>query len=147
MQTAVEVGRGIDAAEEVSPGFKQAALSGELKARKSDLAALRNMEPEQRKDVAEAMRESPEKGKEAIERYKAPVKMEDCNATPLPVNEYTEDDFRRDVMDIPKELDDLIRLYLLVHGNMLESENCKRSFSDMLIGCNNIIGKYRRDYL
>lgn len=53
VRTAVEVGRGIDRAEEVVPGFKKEVLSGETKANKQDLATIRNMESDE--DVKRAV--------------------------------------------------------------------------------------------
>ena len=55
VKTAVEVGRGIDKAAEIDPEFKREVLSGELKARKSDLAAMRKLETPE--EVAEAIAE------------------------------------------------------------------------------------------
>lgn len=40
---------GLNAAEEVSPGFKASILSGEVKAPKSTIAEIRKMEPEEKK--------------------------------------------------------------------------------------------------
>ena len=50
VRTAIEVGRGIDKAEEVVPGFKKAVLSGDVKITKKDAAALRKMQPETLKE-------------------------------------------------------------------------------------------------
>lgn len=144
---AEQFAKGVDAIREQSPEAAEKILRGGSGVTKGVMQEVYKMEPEKVKTLADAIIEGPDKTKEIIEQYKAPVKMEDCNATPLPESEYTEDDFRNDVMDISKELDDLIRLYLLAHGDMLENEKCKRAFSDMLIGCNNVIGKYRREYL
>ena len=47
VKTAVEVGRGIDRAEEVVPGIKSEILSGELKASKKDIAAIRRLESDE----------------------------------------------------------------------------------------------------
>lgn len=55
MQTAVEVGRGIDRAEEVVPGIKQEILSGELKASKKEIAAIRKLGSDD--EVKEAIEE------------------------------------------------------------------------------------------
>jgi hypothetical protein len=49
----VEVGRGIDRAETVVPGFKREVLSGETKANKQDLATIRSMESDE--DVKRAV--------------------------------------------------------------------------------------------
>lgn len=62
IQTAVEVGRGIDRAEEVVPGFKQEVLSGATKAHKSDLAAIRMMDDDQEvKKAVEVIRDPSKK--------------------------------------------------------------------------------------
>lgn len=53
VRTAVEVGRGIDRAETVVPGFKREVLSGETKANKQDLATIRNMDSDE--DVKRAV--------------------------------------------------------------------------------------------
>lgn len=53
VRTAVEVGRGIDRAETVVPGFKREVLSGETKANKQDLATIRNMKSDE--DVKRAV--------------------------------------------------------------------------------------------
>lgn len=55
IQTAVAVGRGIDRAAKIDPEFKREILSGEVKARKSDLAALRKLETEE--DISAAIAE------------------------------------------------------------------------------------------
>lgn len=46
---------GLNAAEEVSPGFKTAILSGEVKAPKSTIAEIRKMEPEEKKKTVESI--------------------------------------------------------------------------------------------
>lgn len=47
VRSAVEIGRGIDKAAKVDPEFKREVLSGEIKAKKSDLAALRKLETDE----------------------------------------------------------------------------------------------------
>lgn len=54
VRSAVEFGRGLDAADAVVPGFKDEILSGETKAKKADISDMRKMEPEQ---IAEAVEE------------------------------------------------------------------------------------------
>ena len=57
VRKAVEFGRGLDAAEEVAPGIKDAVLSGEEKHAKRDIAALRNIkDPGERKEAVENLR-------------------------------------------------------------------------------------------
>lgn len=54
VRSAVEFGRGLDAADAVVPGFKDEILSGETKAKKTDISEMRKMEPGQ---IAEAVEE------------------------------------------------------------------------------------------
>lgn len=54
VRAAVEFGRGLDAAEKMSPGIKDAVLSGEVKAPKSVIAEIRNLPEEKQKETAEA---------------------------------------------------------------------------------------------
>lgn len=56
VRTAVEFGRGLDAAEAAVPGFKDEILSGETKAKKGEIAEMRNMEPEQIAERVEEIR-------------------------------------------------------------------------------------------
>lgn len=74
VRTAVEVGRGIDRAAEVVPEFKREVLSGETKATKIDLAAIRNMDDDEDvKRAVEDIRKEKRIGnwanKETKERY------------------------------------------------------------------------------
>jgi len=65
VKTAVEVGRGIDKAAEVDPDFKNDVLSGNVKAKKSDLSALRKIdsEDEMKDAIAEIRNHEPVKKK------------------------------------------------------------------------------------
>lgn len=57
VERAVEFGRGLDAAEAVAPGFKEAVLSGTESYPKRNIAGLRKIEDEaERKEAVEEMR-------------------------------------------------------------------------------------------
>lgn len=97
IQTAVEVGRGIDKAAEVDPDFKRDVLSGVVKAKKSDLAAIRKLEsPDEIQEAVDAIRSGrtaskplpqSKEMKEFTDKINSVVKaMEDDN------REYTIDD-------------------------------------------------------
>ena len=97
VQTAVEVGRGIDRAAEVDPDFKRDVLSGVVKAKKSDLAAIRKLEsPDEIQEAVDAIRSGrtapkprpqSKEMKEFTDKINSVVKaMEDDN------REYTIDD-------------------------------------------------------
>lgn len=79
MQTAVEVGRGIDRAAEIDPEFKREILSGEVKATKKDLAEIRKMETE-------------DEVKTAIERIRNPKVIINPNIPSKPRSKQTEEE-------------------------------------------------------
>lgn len=56
VQRADETLSGLDEAEKVSPGFKEAILSGEIKAPKSTIAEIRNMTDEEKLEAVEKIR-------------------------------------------------------------------------------------------
>ena len=145
VQRAVDFTKSVDAIREQSPEAAEKILQGGSGVTKGVMQEVHKMEPEKVKTLADAIIEGPAKTKEVIEKYKAPVTMESMNATPLPENEYTEDYFREDVMGIPKELDDLIRLFLLAHRDMLSNEYCKHAYLDMIMNIHAVADKYRQE--
>lgn len=97
VQFAVETKRGIDKAAEVDPDFKRDVLSGVVKAKKSDLAAIRKLEsPDEIQEAVDAIRSGKtapkprpqsKEMKEFTDKINSVVKaMEDDN------REYTIDD-------------------------------------------------------
>ena len=92
IQTAVEVGRGIDRAAEVDPEFKREVLSGEIKAKKSDLAEIRKMSNDE--DV-----------KEAIEVIRDPGKKK-----PRPMSTQMKD-FTKKMLDVVSEMENTNKPY------------------------------------
>ena len=97
VQRAVEMKRGIDKAAEVDPDFKRDVLSGVVKAKKSDLAAIRKLKsPDEIQEAVEAIRSGrtapkprpqSKEMKEFTDKINSVVKaMEDDN------REYTIDD-------------------------------------------------------
>lgn len=80
VRSAVEWGRGLDAAEEVVPGFKDEILSGHTSAKKSEIAEMRKMEPEQIAEKVEEIRNPTPKQRfpsgKKLQSGKAPSKEE-----------------------------------------------------------------------
>lgn len=72
IQRAVEVGKGIDRAEEVVPGIKNEILSGSLKAKKKDLADIRKLKDDEevKKKISE-IRNPPVKNNKSKEDREA----------------------------------------------------------------------------
>lgn len=128
VKSAVEFGRGLDAAEEVSPGIKEAVLSGAEKFAKKDIAALRNIpDPEQRKEAVAEMRnpsrvtfpsdKDPLKGaptKEEKAIAKADRRVTDKSAKV----EYSIEDLIEDLTSIQDDFFDKILLALDIHRDV-----------------------------
>ena len=62
VQRANHYARGVDAAEEVIPGIKQEILSGTIRPKEPDVAAIARAAPEERGQKVEALRITPDKG-------------------------------------------------------------------------------------
>ena len=58
VRRAEEFAKGLDAAEEISPGIKQEVFSGSLKTTDSDVAAIARASPDDRKELVENLRNS-----------------------------------------------------------------------------------------
>lgn len=56
VERAEKFAHGLDAAEKISPGIKDAVLSGEVKAPKKVIAEIRNLPEEKQKETAEAIK-------------------------------------------------------------------------------------------
>lgn len=56
VRRAVEFGRGLDAAEKISPGLKEAVLSGTVKAPKSVISEIRNAPEEKKREAYKAQK-------------------------------------------------------------------------------------------
>lgn len=87
VKTAVEVGRGIDRAEEVEPGIKAEILSGSLKAKMKDLANLRKIQ----NDTEVKQRINAIRNNKSTKKH-APKKKEHIDIANNPHHEYTEQD-------------------------------------------------------
>lgn len=70
VQTSVEIGRGIDRAEEVEPGIKAEILSGALKAKKKDIAEIRKLrDDDEVKEKIKEIREPKPSGSSKIKGF------------------------------------------------------------------------------
>lgn len=61
LKKQLEFARGLDAAEDIEPGFQQEVLNGDVKASRASVRRLRLMDPEERKDAINAIRNPPPK--------------------------------------------------------------------------------------
>ena len=131
---AVESGRGIDKAAEVDPDFKRDVLSGAVKAKKSDLAAIRKLnDPDEIAAAIEEIRNPPQKPKpkpvgntkEMRERMKLADEVIAEMYSPE-IKEFTIEMLESDIELNGMEYVSVLRNTLADHGTMLVGDNRKR---------------------
>lgn len=133
VRTAVEVGRGIDRAAEVDPEFKREVLSGEVKARKGDLANIRKLDTEKEiSEAIEAIRNPPPKQKQSNnprgftkadrELRESVNRIVSDMYDPSTVPEYTVEDLVIDIKNNAKEFVSVIKSILQERSTVLTDE-------------------------
>lgn len=143
VRRAERFAKGIDAIRAESQEAAETVLRGGSGATKNAIMEVREMEPPDVEKIAAAIMNGPEETKRVIREYKEPVSMESMNATPIVhESEYNADDFKEQVEAFPKEVDDMIRLYLLVHGDMVSIPECKAAFRKALLDIKKVADKY-----
>lgn len=129
---AGEFSSAVDKAEKEVPGFRDAVVSGKLNASRSSIRAMNYLEPEDRKEAAEAMMRG-----EAV-TVRKPNKVEQEEREP-----YNAEDFRLELSQFAPNLDSTIQMTLNMHGEMLEKEVCRMDFNDMLDAILAVVEKYK----
>ena len=115
VQKAVEFGRGLDAAEKVSPGIKEAVLSGSVKAPKSVISEIRNAPEEKKREAVEAIKKGDTDTAKAILR---PIPKVEPEEPPAP---FTVSEFQELIHTAIKALDASLKQHMvLVHREMLD---------------------------
>lgn len=137
--------KGIDIIQAQAPAVANQILHGGSGVTKQAVAAFPKLDKAEQDEFIEQV--STGKVKKANEKAKVLKKtatLESCNATPIThKEEYNEKDFADQVGSFPKEFDDMIRLFLLVHGDMLSNPVCAEAFEAMLSETEKVIEKYR----
>lgn len=130
---------GLDAAESVSPGIRDAVLSGEVKAPQKVIAEIRNLPEEKQKEAAEAIKRGKiEDAKSYIRPIPKPEEPEEPGA--LTVAEF------RELLDAAiNNLDFALRMHMVeVHPEILDLEDGRRETLEALESCVSIVRKYER---
>lgn len=130
---------GLDAAETVSPGIRDAVLSGEVKAPKSVIAEIRNLPEEKQKETAEAIKRGEiEKAKSYIRPIPKQEEPEEPNA--LSVAEF------RELLDAAiNNLDFALRMHMIeVHPEILNLEEGRKETLEALEHGALVIENYKR---
>lgn len=129
--------KGLTAADKVSPGFKDAVLSGEVKAPKATIAELRKMPEEETREAVEYIRQ----GKpEMVKPVPRPIPKKE-----EPKEAYNVQDFREELLALVRAFDQNIKSSLAVHPEMMETQEGKNAVLDMLSQADSVIDKYWRE--
>lgn len=140
VQRAEKFAKGVDAINNEFPEAANKVLRGGSGITKEFVASIPSMPEEQKMQAIEAVNSGPK----AVAEFKKNATMEECNATPIVhEEEYNETDFANQISDFPKEYDDMLRLFLMVHGDMLKNKSCADAFEEMLNDTVTIIEHYR----
>ena len=135
--------RGVDQIRVQSPGVADQILHGGSGVTKQAVAAFPKLDrAEQEEFIEQVSKGEAKKANEKVKKKNATI--EQCNATPIVhEEEYNAQDFADQVKSFPKEFDDMIRLFLMVHGDMLSDMDCKAAFDSMLTETEKVIEKYK----
>ena len=140
VRRAEKFAKGIDAINNEFPEAANKVLRGGSGITKEFVASIPSMPEEQKMQAIEAVNSGPK----AVAEFKKNATMEECNATPIVhEEEYNETDFANQIRGFPKEYDDMLRLFLMVHGDMLKNKSCADAFEEMLNDTVTIIEHYR----
>lgn len=137
--------KGIDIIKAQAPAVANQILHGGSGVTKQAVAAFPKLDKaEQDEFIEQVSTGEVKKANEKAKVLKKTATLESCNATPIAhEEEYNEKDFADQVGSFPKEFDDMIRLFLLVHGDMLSNPVCAEAFEAMLSETEKVIEKYR----
>lgn len=140
VKRAEKFAKGVDAIREEFPETADKILKGGSGITKEFVASIPAMPDEQKIEAIEAVKSGPE----AVAKFKKNATMEECNATPIVHTEaYNERDFASQVNGFPQEFDDMVRLFLLSHEDLLDNPKCADAFDKMLKDAESVIEKYR----
>lgn len=140
VRRAEKFAKGVDAIRDEFPETAEKILKGGSGITKEFVASIPAMPEEKKIEAIEAVKSGPE----AVAKFKKNATMEECNATPIIHEEaYNAKDFSDQVSGFPKEFDDLVRLFLMVHGDMLDIPECATAFERMLTDTEKIIEHYK----
>lgn len=138
VQRAEQFVDGLNAAEEISPGIKDAVLSGAVKAPKQMIAEIRNAPEEKRIEAVNAIREGDTDTARNILR---PIPKEEPVEPPPP---FTAQELEELIDAAAKALDFSLKQHLvLVHRDILDTEEGRKAADAALIRVIDVATKYR----
>ena len=129
---------GLNEADKVSPGIKEAVLSGTLKAPKSVISEIRNAPEEKKREAVEAIRKGDPETAKSILR---PVPKVEPETPPAP---FTIAEFRELIHAAVKALDASLKHHMvLVHREMLDTKEGRDAAMKALDDGMSVIEKYK----
>lgn len=140
VQRAKQFVDSIDAAERVSPGFRESILSGEVKAPKNLVSEIRNIPEEKRPAAVEAIKSGDTETAKAIIRESKPVPPKKEEPEPAP---FTPEELGELIDAAAKALDFSLKQHLvLVHRDVLDTQNGRDAARKSLSGVLAVAQKY-----
>lgn len=135
VKAAVELNNGLDAAESISPGFKDSILTGAVKAPKSTIAAIAKLDDEQKKQAVTAIKNG--------ERFKPPTKEPELAPADTSTG-YNSDDLKTELDCCTETFYANFKSTLVIHSTMLQQKDCKKKVIAALSEAEAAIEKLRR---
>ena len=133
--------KSVDTAEELSPGFREGILSGEIKAPKNVITELRNVPEEQKVEAIEAIRAGDvNTAKEIVRKVRMPIPMpEEDEDAPA----FDTEDFYGVIIAAVNNFDSALRLHMVLsHSEMLKTPEGRQAAETALNKGREVLDKY-----
>ena len=138
---AEQFAKAIDAAEELSPGFREGVLSGDIKAPRKVIAEIRHLPKEQKVEAIEAIRAGDVPGaKEIVRTVRMPIPMpEEDDDVPA----FDAEDFYGVIIAAVNNFDSALRLHMVLsHSEMLKTPEGRQAAETALNKGREVLEKY-----
>lgn len=133
VKAAVEFSHGLDAANEVAPGFKDSVLTGTVKAPKSVIASLPKLDEPERKKAVQAIQNG-----ERVQPIKKEPEIIESTCT-----EYNSDDLKMELDACTETFFRNFKDTLVFHSTMVQTPECKQKIEAALVEAETAIKKLR----
>ena len=140
VKRAVLFSQSVDAADELSPGFREGILSGEIKAPKNVITELRNVPETKKVEAIEAIRAGDvNTAKEIVRTVRMPIPMPEEEDTPA----FDAEDFYGVIIAAINNLDSALRLHMvMIHSEMLKTPEGRQAAETALNKGKEVLEKY-----
>lgn len=140
VERAGDFAKSLDEADTISPGIREAVLSGEVKAPKNLVSEIRNVPEEHRQQVVEAIKQGDTDTAKAIIRSSKPKPVEEPKEEPEP---FTPEELGELIDAAAKNLDFALKQHLvLVHRDVLDTKEGRFAAQNALSGALKVVQKY-----